>query len=182
LKFIHCLFLAVALFIGGFLSGLLAPVPITNNITGSLNPLQSLAEHIYSLPIFLGALAIFAKNAFAVGFSFIFSPLLCLVPVITLLANGWILGYISLVTTQQTSFGYVLAGLLPHGIIELPAVIIGEAAALSFGTTLIAYLITQRKPVTSFKTNLKYLIISILLLLPAAFIERFITPLFLNVS
>jgi len=84
---------------------------------------------------------------------------------------------------QEESLGFLLAGILPHGIIEIPALIIGEAAALGFGVSLIIALFTGNRSkmlLPAFKTNLKYLIVALALLVPAAIIETFITPLFLS--
>ena len=81
---------------------------------------------------------------------------------------------------HQKSLGFLLAGVLPHGIIELPALFIGEAAAFSFGTAVMLSLFSEdrRKQVSSnFKQNAKYLALAVLLLIPAALIEAYITPL-----
>jgi len=84
---------------------------------------------------------------------------------------------------QEKSLGFLLAGLLPHGIIELPAFIIGEAAALSFGAMVILVLFKKKERsqlVPSLKQNLRYLMIAFALLIPAAIIETFVTPLLLT--
>ncbi|HEY51621.1 MAG TPA: stage II sporulation protein M, partial [Dehalococcoidia bacterium] len=73
------------------------------------------------------------------------------------------------------------AGLLPHGVLELPALIIGEAAALSFGAMVIIALISRRRRsqlAPNLKQNVKYMALAFALLLPAAIIETYITPLF----
>jgi stage II sporulation protein M len=102
------------------------------------------------------------------------------VPVATLLLNGWLLGLVSTVVTEQESLGFVLAGLLPHGVIELPALFIGEAAALSFGIVAVIALFKKEKRglfLPSLKQNLRYLTLAVALMLPAAAIETFLTPL-----
>jgi stage II sporulation protein M len=70
-------------------------------------------------------------------------------------------------------------GLLPHGIIEIPAFIIGQAAALSLGTmTMAAVFVKEKRPYLfqNLRKNLKYLGLVVLLLIFAAGIEAFITP------
>ncbi len=77
----------------------------------------------------------------------------------------------------------MLAGLLPHGIFELPALILGEAAALSFGAVVILALFKKERRnliPPSLKRNLRYLMIALALLLPAAIIETYVTPLLLT--
>ena len=84
---------------------------------------------------------------------------------------------------QQESVGLVLAALLPHGVFELPALIIGEAAALSFGTMAIIALISKEKRkllLPNLKQNLRYLRLACILLVPAAIIETFATPLLIG--
>ena len=74
-----------------------------------------------------------------------------------------------------------LAGLLPHGVLEIPAIVMGEAAALSFGVSVMAALFSRvkRAMMPRFRQDLKYLLIALILLVPAAIIETFVTPRFL---
>jgi len=95
------------------------------------------------------------------------------------------LAIVSTIAVEKASLGFVLAALLPHGIVEIPALMLGEAAALSFGTIVTLSLFNKEKRrlvLPNFKQNLKYLIIALALLLPAAIIETYITPLFLRQS
>ena len=158
------------------------PVGVTTVLSEELAALQRLAENFRPFQ-FMTVVFIFVQNASTLMLSFLLSPLLCLIPFIALLFNGLLLGFISVIVAQQESAGLVLAGLLPHGIFELPAIIMGEAAALSFGTTLIVALFSKKHRemvIPSLKQNLKYLAIAGALLVPAAVIETFVTPLFLQ--
>jgi stage II sporulation protein M len=140
------------------------------NLLASLSPLSVLG-------------IIFLKNVSALLISFVFSPLLCLVPVMALLVNGWLLGFISAAVVEEQSLGFLLGGLLPHGIFELPAFIMGEAAALSFGTAVILGVFSRERRervLPNLRQNLRYFVIALVLLLPAAVIETFVTPLFLG--
>jgi stage II sporulation protein M len=115
--------------------------------------------------------------------SFALSPIFCLVPVVALIINGGLLGFVSVLVIQEKSLGYLLAGLLPHGIFELPALIIGEAVALSFGTAMLLALLRKERRsqlLPNLRQNLRYLIVALALLLPAAIIETYITPLLLR--
>jgi stage II sporulation protein M len=120
------------------------------------------------------------KNVLALLLSFALSPILCLMPVLTLSVNGWILALVSSAIIKEKSLGFLLAGVLPHGIIEIPALFIGEAAALSFGVAVMVALFKKEKRSllsSSLKQNSRYLFIALALLLPAAIIETYITPL-----
>ncbi len=115
--------------------------------------------------------------------SFILSPIFCLVPILALTVNGWVLAFISAIVIREESLGYLLAGVIPHGIFELPAFILGEAAALSFGTMAIIALFKKERRnllLPNLKQNSRYLVIALALLLPAAIIETYITPLLLR--
>ena len=93
------------------------------------------------------------------------------------------LGFVSSIVINEESVGFLLAGLLPHGIFEIPALIMGEAAALSFGTMAIVALFRKRSwklLIPSLKRNLRYLVIAFALLVPAAIIETYITPLLIT--
>jgi stage II sporulation protein M len=122
---------------------------------------------------------ILIKNVMALVISFAFSPIFCITPIITLLANGWLIGYISPGVIEQKSIGYVLVGILPHGIFEIPALVMAQSAALNFGAHTLMTVFKKRKgqPIAAnFKYNVRYLVIALFLLVPAAIIETFLTP------
>ena len=104
---------------------------------------------------FLTVILIFIKNVSALVISFVLSPILCLAPILSLTVNGWLLAFISSAVAQEESLGFVLAALLPHGIFELPALIIGQAAALSFGTMAIILILKKESRTTLVSTVTK---------------------------
>ncbi len=181
------IFVAIFLFVAGLAFGLTialaAPASLVDLTPEGILGLKELVEFLASLPLALTAVFIFAKNASALLLSFVFSPILCLMPILALTINGSILGFISVMVSQEQSIGFVLAGLLPHGIFELPALIMGEAAALSFGAVVILALFKKDRRsllLPSLKQNLRYLVIALALLVPAAIIETYLTPLLLT--
>ena len=179
------IFVAVFLFgIGlllGFTVGLELPGGIDDFLAEDLAALEQLAAILQPFQVST-AVFIFLKNVSALLLSFIFRPILCLLPILTLTVNGWLLAFISAIVIEEESLGLLLAGLLPHGVLELPALIIGEAAALSFGAMVMLALFQKEKKkrlLFALKQNAKYLGIAIALLLPAAIIETYLTPLLL---
>jgi stage II sporulation protein M len=131
----------------------------------------------------LTLLIIFLKNVTAMLISFIFSPLFCITPLLSLLSNGWLIGYVSTDVMKEASIGYLLAGILPHGIFEIPALIMAQAASLSFGVHIIVPIIRKKKRkelVKNIKRDVKYLLIALILLVPAAIIETYVTHLLLK--
>jgi stage II sporulation protein M len=178
--------IAGGLFVVGMVIGLVIgatmPASIVDPLLEELSVLEQLSMFLDPFQATTVAF-IFLKNVSALLFSFIFSPILCLIPVLALAFNGLLLSFVSVIVAQEKSLGLVVAGLLPHGIFEIPALIIGEAAALSFGAMTIIALISREKRkllLPNLKKNLKYLLLAFGLLVPAAIIETFVSPLFLQ--
>jgi len=175
-------FIAIFLFGIGLAVGLATPTGIADLMSEDIAALEELSRIL--LPFsFLTVIFIFIKNVSALVISFVLSPILCLAPILSLTVNGWLLAFISSAVVQEESLGFVLAALLPHGIFELPALIIGQAAALSFGTMAILALLKKGKRnllLPNLKQNLRYLLVALALLFPAAIIETYITPLLIS--
>jgi len=177
------LLIAISLFGIGLIFGFAAPTGITSLLAEDIADLEELGDLLASLPLVLTALLIFIKNASVLLLSFILSPIFCLVPILALAVNGWVIAFVSVIVIQEESLGYLLAGLLPHGVFELPAFILGEAAALSFGTMVIVAVFRKERRnllLPNLKQNSRYLMIALALLLPAAIIETYVTPLLLT--
>ena len=175
--------IAIFLFSGGLVFGFMPLASTTDLSSEGITALKQFSDILVSLPLPLIALFIFFKNALALSLSFALSPILCLVPILTLTLNGLLLGSVSAMVVQEKSLGFVLTALLPHGIFELPALIIGEAAALSFGAMVVLALFkkgARERLLPNLKQNLKYLVIAFGLLVPAAIIETYVTPLLLT--
>jgi len=171
------IFVATFLFSSGLVLGLVTStgtttIPLPEELIGILAPFKAST-----------VILIFVKNASALLISFILSPIFCIVPILALAVNGWLIAFVSAAVIREESLGYVLAGLLPHGIFELPALILAQAAALSFGTAVVLALFRKERAnllLPSLRQNLKYLLVAFTLLLPAAIIETYVTPLLLR--
>lgn len=167
-----------------FLIGLLLGSTITTGFlaeqfTENVISLEELVGFLATLPLALIGVIIFAQNVITLLISFIFSPILCIVPVVVLILNGGLISFVAGEAISQESVSFVLAALLPHGIFEIPAFIIGEAAALSWGATVLVTILKKHngnKIVSSLIRNLKILALAIMILLVAALIETFVTP------
>lgn len=169
---------AFLLFSLGIVFGLFSPSGETL-MAEDLAALEKLVGWLAVLPPGLLAIFILLKNWLALLVSFAFSPLLGLGPILALTTNGLLLGVIVVEVTEEVSLGYLLTGLLPHGVFEIPALLIGEAAALSFGASVFLVLLRKnsfQQLSSSLKKNLRYLLLALLLMVPAAIIEVFITP------
>ena len=176
------IFIAIFLFGIGLVFGLATPTSGINLLSEDVAAFEELGSILVPFK-FLTVILILAKNVSALLLSFALSPIFCLMPILALTVNGWLIAFISAIVIQEESLGFVLAGLLPHGIFELPAFILGEAAALSFGAMAILALFKKERRnllLPSLKQNLRYLMVAFVLLVPAAIIEIYITPLLLT--
>ncbi|CAN7747720.1 stage II sporulation protein M [Paenibacillus sp. LjRoot153] len=54
-------------------------------------------------------------------------------PLFMLIANGMILGYVLSLQTNESTLSIVLKGILPHGIIEIPVILVACAYGLKIG-------------------------------------------------
>ena len=175
-------FIAILIFGIGLVFGSATPTSVINPLLEDTAALQELSNTLVPFE-FLTVIFILTKNVSALLLSFALSPIFLLMPIFALTFNGWFLAFISAIVIQEESLGFVLAGLLPHGIFELPAFILGEAAALSFGAMVVLALFKKEKRnllLPGLKQNLRYLMVALALLVPAAFIEIYITPLLLT--
>lgn len=175
---------AFTLFVIGLVFGLVTFKPLTNSLPEEVANLKRFTDLLESSPQPLVFLFILLKNVSAVLFSFFLSPFFFLVPVLALLSNGWILGVVSVITVQEKSLGFLLAGVLPHGVIELPALFLGEAVALNFGAAVMLRVWGGQGGGLGaiFRQNLRSLRLPIVLLLLAAVIEAYVTPLVLRLA
>jgi stage II sporulation protein M len=76
------------------------------------------------------------NNAKASLFAIILGVGFGIFPMISLIVNGYVLGFVARLSTDQQGI-FVLWRLLPHGIFELPAVLISIGIGLRLGTELI---------------------------------------------
>ena len=124
-------------------------------------------------------LTIFVQNtkvaAMLIFLGFIFAAL----PILVVFFNGFTIGIVSEVVIREEGFLYLLIGLLPHGIIELPLIFISAGLGFKMGVGTLQ-VIFQRKSVSSFlfdflAATLLFLIVIVPLLFVAAVIESYVT-------
>jgi stage II sporulation protein M len=82
----------------------------------------------------------FVKGAIIVYLGLLFAVM----PIFMLLSNGLLLGYILSIQTDEALWSIIVNGILPHGIIEIPAICIACAYGIKLGVqwmNVIAHLI-----------------------------------------
>ncbi len=123
-------------------------------------------------------LAIFKNNAInsllalvmGIGFGF--------VPFFLIAVNGLFLGMVAEIFSTEKGILFVLAAILPHGIIELPMVFLSAAIGLRLGYEMYRFLKGERTNMKEeFMQGLWFYLVRILpLLFVAAVIESYVTP------
>ncbi|AAL81757.1 sporulation protein [Pyrococcus furiosus DSM 3638] len=100
-----------------------------------------------------------------------------IVPLLIMFFNGLVVGVVVVHVSRSLPITKVLLSIVPHGIIEIPALALaGTAGILWFSEILHGKGSFGARVQIGFKKMLRILGISIVLLLIAAFIEAFITP------
>nr|WP_321497845.1 stage II sporulation protein M [uncultured Methanolobus sp.] len=147
----------------------------------SLGGLEELAEMLQGLSAIEIMLLIFVNNAVKMFFSVLLGFALGIVPLGFLVLNGFVIGIFAHYQTVENGALFVIAGLTPHGIIEVPMLIISSAIGMKIGYT--AFQALRSEPVdlkSEIIRGIKFYFHWLFpLILLAAVIETFITPLFI---
>jgi stage II sporulation protein M len=167
--------IAVAIIIGTVVpqSGKLSEDPLFKDIiqyTQFYNPYEPMT-----------VLFLLAKNSIASALAFLFAPILLLAPVGVLLLNGFLLGLVGSSLAAQASPIVAVAAFTPHGVFEIPALILACAAGLRFGIASFRKLISffehkQYSLSAQFMEAWELFLLSLGLLLVAAIMETYVTP------
>jgi stage II sporulation protein M len=124
-------------------------------------------------------IVIFLNNAVKSLFAIVLGAGFGIVPILFVGGNGIILGLIANLVLREQGIIFVLAAILPHGIIEIPMILISAGLGLRLG--FFTYLSIKGK-----KLDMKYELLESLrfyiriimpLLFVSAMIETFVTPL-----
>lgn len=101
-----------------------------------------------------------------------------LLTVLVLVYNGVIVGYVSVVAARAGGLAVPVIGILPHGVLEIPAFLFASAVAFRFSHQVLAAAVGQREDVMTRQEarDTALLVVVALVLIPiAAFVEAEIT-------
>lgn len=136
------LLLAALLFIAGGIAGWVGTGSLQNLLYQQLQGLGQISGDLResSNPQLSFFIFIFLNNSIKSVVIIFLGALLGILPALFLLINGAVIGYlIHLNAIQgQDLFTLIVKGLLPHGIIEIPAIIIACAFGLKFGSRVLS--------------------------------------------
>ena len=124
-------------------------------------------------------IAIFKNNAINSFLALAAGIVFGIVPLFIIAVNGFFLGMVAVVFSKQTSVPFMLAAILPHGIIELPMVFLSAGIGLRLGHEVYLRFKGIRTPLKEEITVGVWFFIRFIfpLLFLAAFIESYVTPL-----
>lgn len=127
-------------------------------------------------------LAIFLKNFVACAMSVLLGLGFGLVPLLVLTTNGFMIGVVSYSIIHKQGLLYLFAGIVPHGIIELPTILLGISIGFRLGYLLVLTILGEKGDLAGeTRIAIHFLVRWFLpLLFLAAAIETFITPFVLS--
>jgi stage II sporulation protein M len=182
LEYLHSLkkyFIPVlVIFIFSLITGLFAATVYPEKSTSLIDWFKEIFGWITVLDPFERMIAIFKNNAIDSFLALVFGIGFGIVPVFIVAINGFFLGMVAFVFSKQTGLLFVLAAILPHGIIELPMVLLSAGIGLKLGHEVYMYFKGIRTNLKEeFKCGIWFFIRYIVpLLFIAAFIESYVTP------
>jgi stage II sporulation protein M len=169
---------SVTLFAAGITIGLLIVYRVPALTDQFANTLAEFINMFTGMPRWKLAAAIFLNNALKTLLAILLGPALGIMPAIFLLANGAALGVALSLSIQTRGLVASLLSIVPHGVLELPAVFLGTSTGVMLGIQTLKRFTGRSE--TNFSAELgralKYYCTVILpLLFLAALVEAFVT-------
>lgn len=142
-----------------------------------LQPLAS-TDNVSVLLLFI----VFINNAIKALLLILLGILVGLPPLLFIAVNGFVLGGLGAALKSVMGWGYVLASFLPHGVIEIPVILLAAALGLMVGLESLKWLGRRESRVKLQVSNGLRVYVRWILpgLAVAAIIEVFVTPLLMG--
>ncbi|MBI2858752.1 MAG: stage II sporulation protein M [Chloroflexi bacterium] len=169
----------VAAFVAAMAVGYVAG-PNTIQASPLLKELGGIAGLLRGLPPFVMFILIFLNNAVKSLLVILAGLGFGVLPIIFVIVNGLLIGFVVRLATPKVA----LAGILPHGVFELPAVLFASALGVHLGTVIWR---KARGEVADIPGHIAramkaYLLVILPALLIAAVIETYVTPLVMRAA
>ena len=175
---IRNLILAATIFSGSLVAGTLVGQNLVGGLLSELGAVLGPLAWTGNLS-FLLLLIIFVNNAIKALALIFLGSLLGLPPVLFVGLNGFILGGLGSALEAVNGWRYAVASFIPHGVIEIPVILLATALGLTVGMESFRWLVREGSRV---RLQLSYgLKVYVRWVLPglaiAAIVEVFVTPL-----
>lgn len=172
------IFIMAGLFIISAMVGMMASMKdlgLSENYLDMLKESFGWIKDLHPVEIML---VIFLNNAIKSLFAIVLGSGFGIIPVIFVGGNGLLLGVIANQVSREQGALFVLAAILPHGIMEIPMILICSGLGLRLGYLMFNSVMGKE---TDMKSELSqslriYIRIVVPLLFVSAAIETFITP------
>jgi Uncharacterized membrane protein len=183
--------ISAVLFLAGIVTGVTA-TGLTDFLEQQIQGIRELSDIINrsSNPTLMAIVVIFINNAKIAGFIIYLGFLFGIYPAVLMVLNGMVIGYLMhqyyAVEGMSRMLEVLFKGILPHGIIEIPVIILASAYGLRSGNIAFRWLgclVNSSRAKAMGKETKQYLMMTlpvllgiVLLLLAASLIESTITP------
>jgi stage II sporulation protein M len=124
------------------------------------------------------ALAIFLNNSLKTLAVVVLGIFAGLLPLVFLLVNGYVLGLVLHASLQSKGLSVFFLAVAPHGLFELPAILLGTSIGLMLGARVLSHFFGKREGSlgNDLARGLRFFVTVIVpMLLLAALIEAFVT-------
>ena len=169
-KCLKLIFLSFIIFLLGFIAGIFLPVGSGFNDTASCRDESSLNEDMYFF---------ISNNVRVIFIALLGSVTFGTTSLTNLILNGTFMGVVLRNAIENgASITDILPLILPHAILEIPAIIIAGAAGFKIPYEILRYLAGKKEQILTQEDIREYLtlaLISIILIVIAAWIESNVT-------
>ena len=169
---------SLILFSVGFAIGLMVVDRFPQMADAFEESLAGFVKSFRGLPKGRLAVMIFLNNSVKTLLAILLGTLFGLLPAFFLVVNGAALGAVLSMSTRSRGLWVSLLSVVPHGVIELPAVFLGTAIGIMMGTILVRkfFAKSDAKMGGEIGHAMKFFVTLIVpLLLVAALVEAFVT-------
>lgn len=171
------------LFVLSMAIGYVVAIMYPDMVMQSLEELEGVVELLKHLSLIQIMFLIFLNNALKSLLILVLGIGFGIVPLLFIVYNGYFLGIFSHKILMEQSLLYLMGGLLPHGIIEIPMVVISAAIGIRLGLKGLASLKGEQVYLKEeMITGIKFFFYWIMpLLFIAAVVETFLTSAIIGV-
>ena len=181
--FVRSLILATGIFLVSLVLGTLVGQTTVEELMRQLGAALQPLESIGDLSILLFVI-VFINNAIkALGLIFL-GTLLGLPPLLFVGLNGFIVGGLGSALESANGWTYAMASLAPHGVIEIPVILLTAGLSLTVGMEALRWLLRRESRVKSqlsdsLRVYLRWILPGLAI---ASAIEAFVTPLLIGLA
>lgn len=122
------------IFSAAFLAGTLAPAPVRNEATKAFQFVVDNYRELEGAKLFFAILLQNVTTSFLILFS---GVLIGIVPIFSMGSNGFILGVMYRHAAEVSGYSKAALKMLPHGVIEIPALLIAASYGLWLGVSVV---------------------------------------------